>query len=540
MTSTSAKPAGFQQQPPRDPNTAALMSLIPGLGQLYNGQTRKGVLFLFVDVINLMAFLLFIFTNSIVQGVSDFGDAHHVSPNPSLKYALLQLHLGSAPSLVLVGFMVAFVAFAMRDAYDNAAHMHRRSLYPEFVMEMPEATSGSYLAHFVVLAFSFTLAFFFLIPPPPSRQVTDIEFIQNQPKVEHKVQAPRRAQHNSENAGKHEKKEVTPPSPAPKAPSTPQPKAAPQPKPVQQSKPTPQPTPRPTPQPTPRPTPTPSPHPSPSPSPHPSPSPTPHPSPTPSPSPRPNPAPTPFVHPSASPSPNPSPSPAPSLSHGSPSPTPAPRVGAGPGAGAAPGPAPVAVAMGSGSSGGSPSPTPVPVGGGSTTRGGGGGPAPAPAPSRAAYSHGGGGGSSGPVLAVAPSVPRSQGGGGGEGMRGNPDANSNPNKAPSVAAQADVDFGPYMADLQRRIKRAWFPPKGNESKRVVVVFKVHKGGELSNLRLVTSSGVAIADKAALQAVENAAPFRTLPPGASDDVDIQFTFDYNVFAGGGGGGKFRNF
>jgi TonB family protein len=60
------------------------------------------------------------------------------------------------------------------------------------------------------------------------------------------------------------------------------------------------------------------------------------------------------------------------------------------------------------------------------------------------------------------------------------------------------------------------------------------------LRLVTSSGVAIADKAALQAVENAAPFRTLPPGASDDVDIQFTFDYNVFAGGGGGGKFRNF
>lgn len=96
-----------------------------------------------------------------------------------------------------------------------------------------------------------------------------------------------------------------------------------------------------------------------------------------------------------------------------------------------------------------------------------------------------------------------------------------------------------MADLQRRIKRAWFPPKGNESKRVMVVFKVHRGGEMSNLRLDHSSGLAIADQAALKAVENAAPFRPLPPGAPDDVDIQFTFDYNVF-GGGGRGVFRQF
>jgi TonB family protein len=96
-----------------------------------------------------------------------------------------------------------------------------------------------------------------------------------------------------------------------------------------------------------------------------------------------------------------------------------------------------------------------------------------------------------------------------------------------------------MADLQRRIKRAWFPPKGNESKRVVVVFKVHANGTMSNLRLVTSSGAAIADQAALKAIENAAPFRPLPDGAPTDVDIQFTFDYNVFAGGGVG-KLRRF
>jgi tetratricopeptide (TPR) repeat protein len=67
-----------------------------------------------------------------------------------------------------------------------------------------------------------------------------------------------------------------------------------------------------------------------------------------------------------------------------------------------------------------------------------------------------------------------------------------------VRAGPDIDFGPYMADLQRRIKKAWLPPKGNESKRVVVVFKVHRDGALSNLRIDHSSGVACADQAALK------------------------------------------
>ena len=96
-----------------------------------------------------------------------------------------------------------------------------------------------------------------------------------------------------------------------------------------------------------------------------------------------------------------------------------------------------------------------------------------------------------------------------------------------------------MADLQRRIKHAWFPPRDSESQRVVVVFKIHKGGELSDLVLARSSKLAIVDAAALKAVENAAPFSPLPAGAAENVDIQFTFDYNVFQGGGRG-VFRTF
>lgn len=101
-----------------------------------------------------------------------------------------------------------------------------------------------------------------------------------------------------------------------------------------------------------------------------------------------------------------------------------------------------------------------------------------------------------------------------------------------IAGTTDVDFGPYMADLQRRIKKCWFPPKGNETKRVVVVFKIHRSGELSHLLIEKSSGVAVADQAALEAVKRAVPFRALPTGAPDNIDIEFTFDYNVFGGGG--------
>lgn len=197
------------------------------------------------------------------------------------------------------------------------------------------------------------------------------------------------------------------------------------------------------------------------------------------------------------------------------------------------------IASSSGSAAGGGPPTPIAVGGGSPNHGGGSGPGPSPAPTRAGRGSGGGGGAAGggsPGISVAPSVARPAGGGNGSGEAGNPDEGKG---RPSVAAKADVDFGPYMADLQRRIKRAWFPPKGNESKRVKVVFKVHRDGQMTNLRMVTSSGLTIADAAALKAVENAAPFRPLPSGAPDDVDIEFTFDYNVF-NGGGHGTFRNF
>ncbi|OGI16639.1 MAG: hypothetical protein A2287_06615 [Candidatus Melainabacteria bacterium RIFOXYA12_FULL_32_12] len=121
----------------------------------------------------------------------------------------------------------------------------------------------------------------------------------------------------------------------------------------------------------------------------------------------------------------------------------------------------------------------------------------------------------------------------GSGNAGNPSP-GNPYGSPGIDAIKEPDFGPYMRELQRRIKRNWNPPRGNESKRVVILFKVSKDGRLLSLSVLNSSGNRETDQAAVSAVQLTAPFKPLPPEYRENsVDIQFTFDYNVFGISGG-------
>ena len=144
----------------------------------------------------------------------------------------------------------------------------------------------------------------------------------------------------------------------------------------------------------------------------------------------------------------------------------------------------------------------------------------APVPSLAPTS-GGGGGSSGSRMSR---------GGSGYGNPGNPGGGGG---APGIDSVREPDFGPYMRELQRRIKMNWDPPKGNESKRVVLLFKIARDGRLLSVRVFKSSTIPNADKAALNAVELTAPFRPLPADfKGSSIDIQFTFDYNVFGASG--------
>ncbi len=151
----------------------------------------------------------------------------------------------------------------------------------------------------------------------------------------------------------------------------------------------------------------------------------------------------------------------------------------------------------------------------------------APNPSLAPVGNG-----SGSKLASRGTGKGGSGTGSGYGRSGSGSGGGNPGGGggrPGIDAIREPDFGPYMRELQRRIKMNWDPPKGNESKRVVLLFKIAKDGRLLSCSVFKSSGLPNADKAAINAVHLAAPFRPLPPEfKGSSIDIQFTFDYNVF------------
>ena len=150
----------------------------------------------------------------------------------------------------------------------------------------------------------------------------------------------------------------------------------------------------------------------------------------------------------------------------------------------------------------------------------------APAPK---FSSGGssGGSSKGSSSGSSGSRYASRGSSGGYGSGGNPSP-GNPNGAPGIDAIRQPNWGPYMRDLEQRIKRNWSPPKGDSSKRVVITFTIGRDGRLLSKKVTKSSGVPLADRAAMSAIELTAPFRPLPPEfKGQSVPIEFTFDYNV-------------
>lgn len=121
----------------------------------------------------------------------------------------------------------------------------------------------------------------------------------------------------------------------------------------------------------------------------------------------------------------------------------------------------------------------------------------------------------------------SRGSGYSGGNIGNPGP-GNPSGPPGIDAIKQPNWGPYMRDLEARIKRNWNPPKGDQSKRVVLLFKIGRDGRLLSIQTVRSSGQPLSDAAAKAAVELTAPFKPLPPEfKGSSIDIEFTFDYNV-------------
>lgn len=448
----------FEQKPKStgtDPIVVAFYSIIPGLGQLYNGKKTKGILFLIASFISFsmlygslnppstLGFALVVLM--ILKFILGFIFKFDFHPSPAAEFLMDSIKFGGSFSHLLVLTIISFVIYSMVDAYLDAEKARQSFDYKIIATDstnfrFSESTASSYILHSIIFILLFLTSLFFVIPTRNKEQITEIEFIL--PQIESKTPPPetiRRSTVQSIDQGKHiPNRPVTPVQPS--RPASPPPAV---PKVVQM-----------------------------------------------------------MVAP-----PKPIPQPQPKAE----APRPVPRAVERPALVQAR-PVPIQNTQTS-----STQDLPRPA---------------APAPE----SPGTESSSPGTVSAIIPRVPGVPGTGG-TGAAGNPPPNSRPGAPPSVAAKKDIDFGPYMNELQRRIKQAWKPPRGNESKRVIVVFKIGKNGELSNLSIKKGSGFEPSDKAALLAIQTAAPFARLPEGAPSSVDIEFTFDYNVF---GASGSYRKY
>ena len=94
----------------------------------------------------------------------------------------------------------------------------------------------------------------------------------------------------------------------------------------------------------------------------------------------------------------------------------------------------------------------------------------------------------------------------------------------------NLDFGSYMTKMKQDIHNKWIPPKGLESRRVSVVFSIHRDGSIVNPEVVESSGNEDVDKSAMTALAAASPLAPLPKGAPRSVDIRYVFDWKMNRG----------
>lgn len=94
--------------------------------------------------------------------------------------------------------------------------------------------------------------------------------------------------------------------------------------------------------------------------------------------------------------------------------------------------------------------------------------------------------------------------------------------AANESATGLFNWDPYIGELSSRIKEDWIPVGIKTQNEVVVQFKVHSDGTLSDLHVLRSNDSPQITNAVLKAVERAAPFGAFPHGAVGTLDVELT------------------
>lgn len=98
--------------------------------------------------------------------------------------------------------------------------------------------------------------------------------------------------------------------------------------------------------------------------------------------------------------------------------------------------------------------------------------------------------------------------------------------------QIDSSIQQYMDNMQHTVKANWKPKANTENPiKVVLKYRIYKNGEISNIEVLKSSGDKELDNTAIEAVKKSSPLAELPDALPKNyVDVNFSFDYNIFRG----------
>ncbi len=97
-----------------------------------------------------------------------------------------------------------------------------------------------------------------------------------------------------------------------------------------------------------------------------------------------------------------------------------------------------------------------------------------------------------------------------------------------LAARQEFDLGPYLANLRRRVQERWHPHTPDQRRQAVIGFTISRSGQISNMRVLQTSGNPQTDTETLLAIQRAAPFGALPEQfPHNQLEIEFTFNIYV-------------
>ena len=92
-----------------------------------------------------------------------------------------------------------------------------------------------------------------------------------------------------------------------------------------------------------------------------------------------------------------------------------------------------------------------------------------------------------------------------------------------------VDFGSWLRRFEQQVRRNWFIPQSAMMLhgRVILTFYVHKNGALTDLQIITPSGIQSFDSSSFNALKLSNPTVPLPPEYPDEkAFFTVTFLYN--------------